>query len=297
MDCRNHWNQPEWISVTLGPVACLWQDCWMQSPVTANHNLKTQATLFCKSCVYIILFQKVLQGNADSQAGQSYIEPALEELTQYVEWEIQFGSVVSVWGLPSVCDSLLCPLSHDISSWKANHSCSVLFYRELRTLLKLESWDSCRGTDTAQSEPSTECSSGLPALPSENISEAFLAKNPFLMSLPYLAVLVSEWTWSKGYCCWKREALFPQLPPTFCCFYCLWLSSGALINWCSLLICQTTKEAKQKNPTFSGLANRNVCSEGPMSARKGEGRAELEGKDVSSFSICQMVDQCVKPHL
>lgn len=68
----------------------------MQSPVTANHNLKVQATLFCKSFVYIILFQKVLQGNADSQAGQSYIEPALEELTQYVEWEIQFGSVVSV---------------------------------------------------------------------------------------------------------------------------------------------------------------------------------------------------------
>lgn len=54
----------------------------------------------------------------------------------------------------------------------------------------------------------------------------------------YLNLLfcVSEWTWSKGYCYWKREALFPQLPPTLSCFYCLWLSSGALINWCSLLM-------------------------------------------------------------
>lgn len=68
----------------------------MPSPVRANHNLKAQAMLFCKSWVYSIFFQKVLQGNADWQAGQSYIEPALEELTQYVEWEIQSGSVVSV---------------------------------------------------------------------------------------------------------------------------------------------------------------------------------------------------------
>jgi len=35
-----------------------------------------------------------------------------------------------------------------------------------------------------------------------------------------------------------------------------------------------------------------------MSARKGEWRAELEGEeDLSSLSICQLVDRCVKPQL
>ena len=72
------------------------------------------------------------------------MEPALEELTQYVEWEIHSGPV-SIWGLLSDCNSLLCPFSHDGLSWKANHNCSVLFYRELRMLLKLESWDSYKG--------------------------------------------------------------------------------------------------------------------------------------------------------
>lgn len=146
LDCKIAGTLPEQISVTLGPVTGLWEVCWMQSPVRANHNLKAQATLFCKSWVYSIFFQKVLQGNADWQAGKSYIDPALEELTQYVEWEIESESVVSVWGLPSVCDSLLCPFSHDGLSCKANHSSSVLFYRELRMLLKLESWDSYKGT-------------------------------------------------------------------------------------------------------------------------------------------------------
>lgn len=67
----------------------------MCSPVRANHNLKAQATLY-KGCVHSIPFQHVWQGDADWQVGQSCRDPALEELTLYVEWEIQTGLVVSV---------------------------------------------------------------------------------------------------------------------------------------------------------------------------------------------------------
>lgn len=89
--------------------------------IGASHNLHAQATLSCKSLVYNILLQQVLQAGRQDKLTQTSV---LEQSTQYVEWEIQSGSFVPVE------DFLQPPLA---SSREVNHSCSVLLLNNLES--------------------------------------------------------------------------------------------------------------------------------------------------------------------
>lgn len=109
----------------------------MHSPVRANHNLKAPAALLRKSWVYSIFFQKVVQSNADWQAGQSYIDPAVEELTQWSgTYSLDQLFLFEVFP-QSVIHCVV--LSHMMAHPERQIAVAVLFYRELRMLLKLES--------------------------------------------------------------------------------------------------------------------------------------------------------------
>lgn len=88
---------------------------------------------FDKSWVYSVLFQKVLQDNADWWGGQSYVDPALEELTQCgvgnTVW-ISCLSFLTWWLILEGKFQLLCPFLQ-----------GVMFAAEIRALSLL-----CKGT-------------------------------------------------------------------------------------------------------------------------------------------------------
>lgn len=149
-----------------------------------------------------------------------------------MEWEIQSGSVV-------------CPFFHDGSSWKVNRSCSALFYRELCLLQKSEPWAPCKGTIwysplRAQYRMFFRASStsfwkhlssfpGKESLPDVSILLCyFMCQTKLIKRL----LLLKERSFISSATCFLHSAAL----------YCLWLSSGALINWCTPLICQTTKK-------------------------------------------------------
>lgn len=169
----------EWISVTPVPVAWLWQGCWMQ---TSSHNLQAQATLPCKSQLGTS-FSRGFAGSCDWQEEQSPTDPA-----QNVDCKIHSASIVSVWDLPSSC--LHCFVLSPVMRWRWISWKKNGFSHQLCVQLKQESWASPEGTIwycPCRAQDTVFCRASSPSFSKH--PKAFLARSPFLVSLPHLALL------------------------------------------------------------------------------------------------------------
>lgn len=169
----------EWISVTPVSVARLWQGCWMQ---TSNHNLQAQATLPCKSQLGKILFQRFCR--ILWLAGRTISHRPCTECGLENTLCIHCFCLGSSFIVPSLCPFSCDEMKVDLLEKNCFFPTSYVYSwnQSPEPPLKVPS-------DTAQAEPRTQCSAGLLALLSQNIPTAFLARSPFLVSLPHLALL------------------------------------------------------------------------------------------------------------